>query len=186
MGWKPYIPTIISATATISCIFGANILSKKSQASLVSAYSVLNNYYNEYKKNVNNLLSEHGKDLEHDVIRSKFDNAIPAKIHEGKELFFDYQSVRYFESTRKDLQLAEDMLNNRLSKDGYVCLNDFYEFLGLPKVPYGYQLGWSVIDNDEYYSKEPLKIVYDEFDVNDDYNCTIVDIDYPPSIQYIC
>lgn len=40
--WVCYIPAAISGTATIFCIFGANVLSKHQQAALTSAYALLN------------------------------------------------------------------------------------------------------------------------------------------------
>ena len=47
--WVCYIPTAISGTATIFCIFGANVLNKHQQAALTSAYALLNDSYNNYK-----------------------------------------------------------------------------------------------------------------------------------------
>lgn len=47
-----YIPAFISGASTIACIFGANILSKRNQATLASAYAFLNNSYKEYKNKV--------------------------------------------------------------------------------------------------------------------------------------
>lgn len=46
--WVCYIPAAISGTATIFCIFGANVLNKRQQAALTSAYALLNDSYNNY------------------------------------------------------------------------------------------------------------------------------------------
>lgn len=48
--WVCYIPAAISGTATIFCIFGANVLSKRQQAALTSAYALLNDSYNNYNR----------------------------------------------------------------------------------------------------------------------------------------
>ena len=45
-----YIPAIVTGVATVACIFGSNVLNKRSQASLMSAYALLDNSYKEYKK----------------------------------------------------------------------------------------------------------------------------------------
>lgn len=45
--WVCYIPTAISGTATIFCIFGANVLNKHQQAALTNAYALLNDSYNK-------------------------------------------------------------------------------------------------------------------------------------------
>ena len=47
---KPYLPAILLGTSTVACIFGAQILNQKQQASLVSAYALLDQSYKEYKK----------------------------------------------------------------------------------------------------------------------------------------
>lgn len=36
-----YIPAMMTGVATIACIFGANVLNKRQQASLISAYASL-------------------------------------------------------------------------------------------------------------------------------------------------
>ena len=53
-----YIPAVITGTATIACIFGSNIISKHQQASLMSAYALLDNSYKEYKKKTDELYGE--------------------------------------------------------------------------------------------------------------------------------
>lgn len=47
--WKCYIPAAATGVATIICIFGANTLNKKQQASLASAYALVNRSYSDYK-----------------------------------------------------------------------------------------------------------------------------------------
>ena len=43
-----YIPTVITGTATLACIFGANMLSRRQQAALISAYALVDTKYKEY------------------------------------------------------------------------------------------------------------------------------------------
>lgn len=43
-----YIPTVLFGGFTIGCIFGANILNKKQQASLISAYALVNESYRRF------------------------------------------------------------------------------------------------------------------------------------------
>lgn len=56
--WVCYIPAAISGTATIFCIFGANVLSKRQQAALTSTYALLNDSYNNYKDKLRELYGE--------------------------------------------------------------------------------------------------------------------------------
>ena len=43
--WAIYIPTVAIGVYTIACVLGANILNKRQQASLVSAYALINSSY---------------------------------------------------------------------------------------------------------------------------------------------
>lgn len=44
MAGPVYIPTFLVGAGTLACIFGANILNKRQQAALISAYALLENY----------------------------------------------------------------------------------------------------------------------------------------------
>ena len=56
-----YIPSIILGASTIACIFGANVLNKRQQAVMTSAYALLDSSYKEYKKKVKEVLKEMDK-----------------------------------------------------------------------------------------------------------------------------
>ena len=45
-----YLPAIVTGSATILCLFGANILNKRRQASLVSAYGLLDQRFKDYQR----------------------------------------------------------------------------------------------------------------------------------------
>ena len=53
-----YIPTILVGASTIACIVSANILNKRQQASITSAYALLDNSYREYRKKVEEVYGE--------------------------------------------------------------------------------------------------------------------------------
>ena len=53
-----YIPAILMGVGTVTCIFGANVLNKKQQASLLSAYTLLDQSYKEYRSKVTELYGE--------------------------------------------------------------------------------------------------------------------------------
>ena len=55
-----YIPAAAVGTGTIACIFGANILNQRQQASIASAYAVLNEMYGKYRKKVKDIFGEAG------------------------------------------------------------------------------------------------------------------------------
>lgn len=53
-----YIPTVLMGVSTLACIFGSNILSKHQQASLISAYALLDESYKKYRRKVIELYGE--------------------------------------------------------------------------------------------------------------------------------
>ena len=188
MTWKEYIPVAISGLSTILCIIGIHNLNRRTQASLISAYALLDNTYKEYRKKIQEAYPDDPKviNFEHEIIKSKFDKNM--ELDKDKHLFFDYQSMRYFESTLKEVKEAEQHLNDCLAEDGYVCLNEMYDFLELPKTPYGWQLGWSYIYSDTIYSEDDIKLrfEYEPITMDDGLECTIITIKYPKSLEYLC
>ena len=50
-----YFPALLAGTATIACIFGANVINKRRQATLLSAYGMLDQVYKEYRAKVNDI-----------------------------------------------------------------------------------------------------------------------------------
>ena len=91
-----YIPTIVTGVSTIACIFGANVLSKKAQASLISAYALLDRSYDEYTNKVKDI---YGEDAD-DTVKAK---DCPVDLEEGEQLFFDFTTMRYFSAPMEDV-----------------------------------------------------------------------------------
>ena len=139
-----YIPSVITGTATIACIFGANALNKRQQAALMSAYALLDNSYKEYKNKVGELYGEDAKDrVREEIAKDKYVDEEVSLTDDNKQLFFDEYSGRYFEATMEDVIKAEYNLNRKLADWYGVYLNEFYEMLGVDPVDYGDHLGWN-------------------------------------------
>ena len=49
-GWENYIPPIAVGAVTIICIASSDILNKRAQMSLTSAYALLHTSYNDYQR----------------------------------------------------------------------------------------------------------------------------------------
>lgn len=56
--WKCYIPAALVGLSTVTCIVGINALSKRNQASLASAYAMLSESYQQYRKAANVVYGE--------------------------------------------------------------------------------------------------------------------------------
>ena len=107
-----YIPAIAIGVSTLACIFGANTLNKRSQASLISAYALLDNSYKKYKKKVNQLYGEDaGTQVRSEITKDHYDPYVYPDPAEGELLFYDYFSERYFESTMEKVLQAEYAIN---------------------------------------------------------------------------
>lgn len=183
--WKPYIPAMISGFSTVACILGTNYLNTKSQASLMSAYALLDNYYKEYR---NQIVSTHGeetdKNAKYEIVKAK-SKVEKFDISSGDLLFFDYQSMRFFESNIESVMNAECEFLKSLEDRGYACLNEYYDCLGLPHVEYGYQLGWFDMENNDPYNCQELQFKYETIDIDDGKQCMIITTNIPPATDYI-
>ena len=128
-----YLPTIIIGVSTIACILGANVLNKKQQASLISAYALLQKSYNEYRDKVDELY-ENSSIVDKEIAKDVYDNTKPSVSSDEKCLFYDMFSKRYFESNKVDVIAAEYHFNRNFTLRGYATLNELYEFLGVDKI----------------------------------------------------
>lgn len=181
--WKPYIPAAVTGFSTIACIFGANYLNTKKQASLMSAYALLDSSFRTYRDKVKLLHDENVENtVMQEIVRSKFDKR---EIGKDKKLFFDYQSMQFFESTFEDVMRAEEEFMEVFETRGYACLNEFYDLLGLPYVEYGYQLGWFVVEDNDPYNCHEFAFHHEEVTIDDDLECCIITTSMPPSYDSI-
>jgi hypothetical protein len=141
-----YLPAIVTGSATILCIFGANILNKRSQASLVSAYGLLDQRFKDYQRK---LIELYGQDAHEKIITElaaeKAENRYISSSYLGCKscalyldenvgkpvLFYEPISDRYFEATVEQVMNAEYHLNRNFALAGAALLNEFYDFIGI-------------------------------------------------------
>lgn len=180
-----YIPTILFGAATITCIFGANILNQKRQATLISAYGLLDRSYKEYKEKVDELYGEGtDEEVEEGIANDKF-NEFDIKPRDGKQLFYDVFSRRYFESTMEELLIAEREVNRIMHTGWAVGVNEFYELLGLPGIVEYSELGWSTSMMEEAYWHAWIEFDHRHVTMEDGTECCIVNMPLEPFIDYI-
>lgn len=181
VAWKPYIPAIIMGASTIACIFSINILNAKTQKSLVSAYVMLDQSYKEYRKRCIEMYNiDSDIDIKRKIANSSFYKNI--EVEEDKELFFDYQSMQWFESTLDDVKRAEKIVNEQLLIDGYVSLNNFYDLLGVPRVDYGNNMGWYALEINNV-SDPKIKLDYEKTILDDGLECWIISMRQQPTLH---
>ena len=179
-----YIPAVLMGVSTIACIFGANILSKRNQAALMSAYALLDNSYKEYKKKVIELYGEEADlEIKTNIAKDKYEET-DIEVKDDKKLFFDFYSSRYFESTDEIVRKAEYDLNRELSIMSYASLNDFYDLLKIEKIDGGDDLGWSAAKNFEYYCQSWIDFAHEKVVMDDGLECCIIHIQSEPTFGY--
>jgi hypothetical protein len=145
-----YIPSVLVGASTIACIFCANVMNKRQQASLMSAYAMLDSSYKEYKNKVKDIFGdEEGKVVE-GIAQDKYDEDGISKDDDSL-LFYDEFSGRFFNSTMDKVKQAQYEINRDLALQDSATINDFYEYLDIPKVDSGDDVGWSSGMNFDYY-----------------------------------
>lgn len=169
--WKCYIPTAIIGLSTIACIFGANTLNKRQQAAITTAYMLLDNTYKQYKEKVSKLLGDNADTMvKKSIIEDQYSEIT---------LFYEYHYGEFFERRKADVLNAEYQLNLKFASQGYACLNDFFELLGLPITQEGEVIGWST---QEGYSA--IDFEHQLLELDDGMECTIINLPISPSICY--
>lgn len=160
-----YLPSIGLGIATIACIFGSQILNKRQQAALMSAYALVDQSYKDYQKKLKEL---YGEEVDQEVreaiaiekaedvgVRGSYLGTncdLSLEENNGEpQVFYDEHSGRYFESTIEQVLTAEYHLNRNYILRGYSYLNEFYEFLGIEETDYGSVLGWAPNDDGMYW-----------------------------------
>lgn len=170
-----YIPAILVGTATISCIFGANILNKRNQAALMSAYALLDNSYKEYKNKTIELYGEDvDKHIRSEIAKGKYEVMDNDEEDDKKLLFYDQVSNRYFRATKEDVLMAEYSINKLLAEDNYASLNEFYELLNLEKIEYGDNIGWSAAKIFETNWSSWINFSHETFETDDGLEVIII------------
>lgn len=66
-----YIPSILIGVSSIACIVGSNVLNKQKQAALVSAYTMLDQSYKEYKNKVIELYGDEAEKVVEEVLEKE-------------------------------------------------------------------------------------------------------------------
>lgn len=159
-----YAPSILIGAGTIACIFGANVLNKRHQAALVSAYTLVDSSFKEYKQKLKEIYGEeaHNKIVDSIAVEKVDPDWMVSGSYMCSEcdltsegscgepvLFYEEYGNRYFEATIEQVINSTYHLNRNYVLRGYSYLNELYDFLGLESTDYGSVLGWAPNDEGE-------------------------------------
>lgn len=146
-----YIPMISTSALTLGCIIGSEVLNKNNQRSLIGSMALVEKGYSAYKSKVKEICGEetHQKIMEEiqkdkvkrdDVsiyVTSGFEDFCGSFEEEdlNKEcLFWDEYSNTYFDAYPAQVCLAFYHLNRNFRINGYACVNELYDFLGIKEI----------------------------------------------------
>lgn len=176
-----YIPTALMGIATITCIFGANIFNKRTQAALISGYALLDSSYKDYQNKVTEIYGKNAdRDVKNEIVKDRYQDAdIEDTDDDDKTLFYDTFSQRYYRVTSEATVRAEHDINKILNERGAASLNEYYDLLGIPTVDYGEHIGWSSAQMYETYWNSWLHFTKTKVIMDDGLECVIVDFTEP-------
>jgi hypothetical protein len=146
--WKEYIPTVVMGAITISCMIGANHISLRRNAALASLLSIAETTLHEYQEKVKEQIGEKKEEkIRGEIAQDKLDANPPDEktiilTGKGDYLCFDNFSGRYFRSDIETLRRAENAFNQRLLRQGWLSINEFYDEIGLERIDLGDEMGW--------------------------------------------
>lgn len=147
--WLCYAVPGVTAASTIASVVGVHTIHTKRHAALAGLYAVTSGKLDDYREQAEELLGTKKTQALNDAVGQKAVEATPFDSNQvvitpdGSELMLDQTSGRYFTSSVTAVERAFAQLNMQLVEDGDATLNDFYDRLGLAKIPIGDRLGWS-------------------------------------------
>lgn len=146
--WKLYLPAAGVGSFTIAAIIMANRIGTRRTAAMAAAYTVAERGFQEYREKVAETI---GKKKETDirdavaqdqVTRSGITSNVVV-IGDGDCIFIDARTMRPFKSTMQNVKHAINKINYKINHHVYASVNDWYDAIGLPRVPDGDDFGWS-------------------------------------------
>ena len=179
-----YIPAILIGAGTLACIFGANGLNKRQQASLMSAYALLDSSYKEYKNETIELYGEDGdRRIREEIAKDKYEER-KDEVGGEEKLFYDEFSGRYFNSTMEKVIKAEYEVNKKISLWGGAHVNEFYEWMNVSPIDGGERLGWSTGGLMAETWKDWLEFNHHNVVMDDGLECCIISMWPEPMYDY--
>lgn len=146
--WKLYVPAGISGVLTVGCIIGSSHASGRRTAAAVTAFSVTEKAFSEYKEKV---VEQIGKNKEQkirdEIVETKVIQNPPRQdvviAGTGHILCCEMYTGRYFRSDMEALRKAQNDINSKIVHEVYVSVEEFYDLIGLDYTSVSNKLGWT-------------------------------------------
>jgi len=161
---KLYAPAVAVEAVSIGCIVGSHKILTKRNVGLAGAYAAVQKEFKDYRDRVVERFGEDlDRELKHNITRTEYkeketdengknktvkksvDVAGDGTGYSGYAKFFDEASREFTGDPEHDkwfLMRAEELFNNKLRTDGFVFINDIYDYLDIPRTQQGQTDGW--------------------------------------------
>lgn len=188
-----YVPAIVIGVGTVTCVIGANLLTRRKQANIASAYALLNESYRQYQNKVKEIYGEDAhQEIMEAIAAEKAENMAiqaPGYVDNNRlyvdekcgetRLFYDEYGDRFFETTLEQVISAEYHDNRNYVLRGYAVLNELYDFLGIEPTDYGNELCWAIDDDGTFW------IEFDHREINiKGVDCILISMPFAPSLEW--
>lgn len=180
-----YISTVVIGTSTIACVIGACVFNQKQQAAYISAYTLLQQSFKEYRSTVcERFAIEADSDIRSEVVNKRHRDESITPPSDEKLVFYEAHRDEFFELTKEEVILAEYHLNRNFKLRGWTTLNEFYEFLGLSKTDAGDILGWGEYQAEVEFGCLWIDFYHEKHQLDDGLEYYIIEMPFPPTADY--
>ena len=172
--WKYYIPVVAACGLTIASVIATKRLNTKELATVTAACGYLAQKGSAVTREI---IDRTNNEVAADVIKDakiEYTGQTIEDTGNGKLLCIEGYSGRLFWSSEEAVRDAVKWFNELYTHEKYVCLNNFYEILGIETSHFGHQFGWAY--GSDFYDEAPLDIKV-EVVPDKNYKCNICCID---------
>lgn len=147
--WRQYIPPIGLSVMSAGCVIGGTKESLRRNAALATIYAATESTLRDYREKVREEIGATKANRIDGAVAEKQVKDHPAGTSQlvitsgGNVKCYEQITCRYFMSDAETIKRAENRLNARIIREGYVSLNDFFDEIGLKPCEHGDLLGWN-------------------------------------------
>ena len=178
------LPASVGA-ATIACMFGANHLDRKRQASLLAASAIIEQTYKRYKGKAEEMLGK--GTVETELAKENYEEGKVETKDDERLFYYNYyhddptsEYGFYFTASKNDVLRAEYELNRTFNIRETVTLNEFLKLLNQEDVEGGNEVGWSKELGHDYYGYSWIDFEHYDTTMDDGLECTIITTPFDP------
>lgn len=180
--WKFYIPVAVVGMGTALAVIGSNRVSARQQVALISAAAISERALTEYQQKLADTTSRpKAQKIRDEILQdqvdektSEFDRLRP--LTDGDVWVIESHTKQVFISNAEKIHRAENDANRQAIHDGYVSLNTFLDYLGLPTSDAGEVVGWT--------AQKPLEVRIGGA-ARDEKPVLTIDYVRPPTVDYL-